>query len=263
MSRSYSKWGWVPLGLFVAVMSTLLQFDPADSGERYARPHSEIPCSECHTMTADLDDGGLAVMDLGRQCRGCHEATLAQGADLGLTFHGDGKRRCVECHSFHQLDRVTARGREFLFAYGNQRLRSQCFACHGKGENPAALTEGHIQAARLFHSDFKYLASLTVSQACLICHSENPAQTSELSTTANQAATPRFAVHGSHPTGVRVSTGNGEPGNRIRADIDPRLRLVDGRIECVTCHSLSAQTRYHLAGFENRTELCRGCHDLD
>ncbi len=263
MSRPLSKWGWLPLGVFVAVMATLLQFDPADSGERYARPHSEIPCSECHTMTAELDDGGLAGMDLGRQCRSCHEAALAQDTDLGLTFHGDGKRGCTECHSFHQLDRVSALGREFLFAYGNQRLRSQCFACHSRRENLAGLSEGHVAAARLFHSDFKYLSGLSASQACLICHSENPALTAEMSGGTGTPLTPRFDPHGSHPTGVRVVTGGGEPGNRIRPTIDRRLRLVDGRIECVTCHSLSAQTQYRLAGFTDRTELCRGCHDLD
>jgi hypothetical protein len=125
------------------------------------------------------------------------------------------------------------------------------------------LSEGHRRAAAIFHRDYRYLNGISVSEACLLCHGTGRAARGELTSLAEGARVPTFDPHGSHPTGIDVRPGRRKAGSRILRNIDPKLELVGGRIECITCHSLTAQTPYRLVEFETRENLCRSCHGID
>ncbi len=94
----------------------------------------------------------------------------------------------------------------------------------------------------------------------MVCHDQGGSRVQALDDVAAEASAPTFDPHGTHPVGMEVKAGRGEPGNRIREAIDPRLMLIEGRMECVTCHSLSARTPNRLVAYEDRDDMCRGCH---
>ncbi|MFQ6008485.1 MAG: hypothetical protein ACE5K8_05970 [Candidatus Zixiibacteriota bacterium] len=133
--------------------------------------------------------------------------------------------------------------------------------------NLSSLSPGHVKAAKLYHSDFIYLSHLSPSEMCLICHSTDRAtvvnDTFFASMFSQEAYVPTVDPHGSHPIGQIVRPGSSELGDRMRMDIDSRLLLPGGRIECITCHSLSTTNDFRADGFVTQNELCRACHDID
>ena len=62
--------------------------------------------------------------------------------------------------------------------------------------------------------------------------------------------------------GVPVDLGAGDHMVSIRRELDPRIRLFDGDMECQTCHQLATRTRYALAAVESPKALCLGCHEF-
>lgn len=177
--------------------------------------------------------------------------------ELALSFHGAKDADCVRCHSFHETSRISLNSVELRFDFSNQVRSAQCFSCHGEGTRTVGLSSGHQAAAELYHSD--QFGGLTASQSCLVCHSESAeALTGLLGKAVTRA--PRFSEHGTHPVGVPVKTGAGRPGNKIRGEIDGRIRIFNGNIECQSCHNLTARTRGRLVAFEESSDLCLGCH---
>jgi hypothetical protein len=229
------------------------------AGDTPRKDHSKIDCIYCHTPVADIASDEIPIFDASKQCGNCHR-TRTSGKETQLTFHVTSSKNCTECHLFHETDRITAGNTSFKFRFDKRSSQmTVCSSCHGLGENPAMISEGHKRAAVLYHADYGQMAGLSPSQACMLCHSEN-ASTNE----ASEGLTiPQFREHDDHPMSVKVVSGEGEPGNRIRFAIDPRLQLFNGKIECQTCHSLTSQSQGRLRDFASFTELCNGCHILD
>jgi hypothetical protein len=123
------------------------------------------------------------------------------------------------------------------------------------------LSEGHRAAAGLFHSDYKMLAGLSPSEACMICHSDQAR--SEIPATLPLSSIPTFERHGTHPTGGEIVLGRQLANSRIRTSLDPDIQLFGGRIECQTCHSLSSGTQFHLIAGTDSTSLCHKCHEMN
>jgi predicted CXXCH cytochrome family protein len=42
--------------------------------------------------------------------------------------------------------------------------------------------------------------------------------------------------------------------------LDPKIRLVDGKIQCTTCHVVSGTQGWATVTLAGRTDLCLGCH---
>lgn len=243
--------------LLMAVASLFVRVGQA--GDTPRKDHSKIDCSYCHSPVADVASDEMPVFDASQQCGNCHQPRTG-AKETQLIFHLANSKHCTDCHSFHETDYITAGTQTFRFRFDKRSSQiSLCASCHGSGENPAMISDGHKRAAVLFHADYGQMAGLTPSQACILCHGEN-ASTNEAS---DGLTIPQFQEHNDHPLGVKVVPGAGEPGNRIRFAIDSRLRLFDGKIECQTCHSLTSQSKGRLRDFSSFTELCSGCHVLD
>lgn len=245
----------------LALLFTVASFyiHVGQAGESQHKNHDSVECSYCHVPVADIVGDEPLVIDLNRNCRTCHAPEKADQTS-GLTFHSSSKP-CSACHSFHAPDQIHAAERTFRYRFDrNSQQRTQCFSCHGDGENLALLSDGHKRAAAVYHSDYTKLTSASPSQSCMLCHSETSSLNAEFT---EGLMIPKFTEHGDHPMGVKVVAGRGEPGNRMRFIIDSRLRLFDGKVECQTCHSLSATTKDRLVPFTSTTELCNGCHLLD
>ncbi len=223
-------------------------------------PHSTADCTICHVTVADIDGAAAAFADASSKCRTCH-LRLDNLNGPELTFHADETRSCLDCHSYHSPDEIAVGDRTFHAQSKRHAQRALCSSCHGVGQDVGMLTEGHRAAAGLFHSDYKILAGLTPSEACLICHSEQT-RSEELAALSPQPV-PIFGQHGSHPTGISIKPGRRLANGRIRDVLDSAIQLYGGRIECQTCHSLSSATQYHLIAGADANGLCLKCHEID
>ncbi|HVP07070.1 MAG TPA: cytochrome c3 family protein [Candidatus Acidoferrum sp.] len=246
--------------LIIPVAPALL-IPNGEAGDFGTAEHQSIPCSNCHSILAATDETSVTASDLGARCHDCHLKLAEADAKSSLRFHQDAKRSCLDCHSFHSTSSISAEGNRFEFVYNNTGQLGECFTCHGQRENLASLSPAHKSAAALFHSNYLAPTGLTPSQLCLVCHTESSAIPPNVLPAGT--AVPRFSDHGYHPLGIIVSPGARASGNRIRAQIDSRIVLFEGRIECQTCHSLTATTRWHLVEFANQTDLCQACHQLE
>ncbi len=192
-------------------------------------------------------------------CLRCHATAIAT-TPAGLPFHADAQAPCVRCHRYHEPDVVqTGRGTLSLASLAGVD-REHCRPCHGAGARRERLSAGHLAAAAIYHGNAAALAPLSPSAACRACHDRDTASSDWLGAVEGQAIA--FAAHSSHPTEIRVRPGQPTAASWIREDIDPRLVLPGGRIECVTCHDLTSGTPDLLVAFERPRDLCLGCHLL-
>jgi predicted CXXCH cytochrome family protein len=223
-------------------------------------PHELADCAMCHVAVASVDGESIPVIDPSTKCRTCH-VRLDEFDSPTLTFHDDQNRPCLDCHSYHSPDEVTVGNRSFHAKARASSQRALCSSCHGVDEDIRAISDGHRAAAGLFHSDYKLLAGISPSEACLLCHSEE-IRPDEIAALA-AGSTPTFERHGTHPTGRTVVLGQQLANSRIRKSIDPDIRLYGGRIECQSCHSLSSADRYHLIAGTDQNTLCLKCHEMN
>jgi len=244
----------------VVLVSFILLVHLSRARQKTTSPHEQVDCTTCHVAVASVDGEVTPFIDPGTKCRNCH-IRLDDFASPALTFHNDYNRPCLDCHSYHSPDEVTVGDRNFHAKARQTSQRALCSSCHGEGENIKALSDGHRAAAGLFHSDYKLLAGISPSEACLLCHSEQ--LPSEEITALASGATPTFSRHGTHPTGRQVVFGRQLANSRIRRAFDPDVRLFGGRIECQSCHSLSSASQYRLLAGTDENSLCLKCHEMD
>lgn len=258
---NFRNWFILTLGsaAFVLTVWYLPPSRTAFSGERFADPHKDIACTNCHALRADINSRGLFGSTFRQECEKCHRAEPVNNSGVPLDFHRYRDKGCPECHSFHDVEKITAAQRDFLVSFENSFQRGQCYSCHGTSVDLSHVSASHRAASELYHSDFRILGRLSPSESCLICHSERRAPVDE-SISALVARAPRFNEHAGHPVGVEVIPGKGEPGNRICLQIDPRIQLFGGRMECQTCHCLSSTKPHRLVNFASKKELCEACH---
>jgi predicted CXXCH cytochrome family protein len=221
--------------------------------------HQQADCAICHTTVADIAGEATAFIDPSAKCRICH-VRLDDLSGPELTFHNSENRRCLDCHNFHSPNEIIVGDRVFHAESSRPAQRALCSSCHGVGEDVRMLSKGHRAAAGLFHSDYRLLAGLSPSEACMVCHSDQVRSETVITLTANSI--PTLQQHGNHPTGVSVILGRQLTYSRIRTSLDPDIQLFGGRVECQTCHSLSSGTQFNLIAGSDRNSLCLKCHDM-
>ncbi len=240
-----------PWFLIVAVVC-LVAVSAAAEGSPAVDAHESLACDSCHMRTAGFGSGPR--IDESR-CLRCHD-TSPKAAPAAAAFHRSDAG-CATCHSFHRPSELRAVDATFEHDFGNPDLARHCNACHGTARGAAGLNEAHRAAAKVYHGNADVLARLTPSEGCLLCHSKHDADPTALRMVST---TPRFNEHASHPYGAVVAPGRSTGGFRIRRDVDPRLPLYDGRMECATCHDITDDAPDLLVRYESPTDLCMGCH---
>lgn len=253
-----------PLPLLITAATALLlaSWAPLAAGQSSGsvppaeNPHQGVDCRRCHLQLADRQEAGLTDPD---RCRSCHPRQSV-GSDQDLGFHGAAAGgRCLECHTFHNPDRIaTGLGEITLTALANLD-RAHCGTCHQPDRDLAALSDAHQAAARLYHEQAGALQDLSPSQACLNCHSGTGATDWQGAAGGRVLA---FSEHATHPFGVAVVPGRGDFAHRIRRELDPRIQLFDQQIQCQTCHNLTATGPDLLVAFPTSKALCLGCHQF-
>jgi predicted CXXCH cytochrome family protein len=68
-----------------------------------------------------------------------------------------------------------------------------------------------------------------------------------------------------HPVGIEYNS-SARPKDlsplRPAGMLPPDVQLPDGRVACISCHDLYAQTPYRLVVTIRGSELCLTCHDM-
>jgi predicted CXXCH cytochrome family protein len=225
-------------------------------GQAMAGGHDQARCNRCHG-----DGAAAGAVSLDREaCTGCHvKAARGDGQPQAL-FHGDQSQSCVRCHRYHDADTVITPGGSLSLAALAGVDREHCRTCHQPQARRDRLSPGHEAAAALYHERAADLAGLSPSAACRACHSQGAGVEAWRHAVEGRAIA--FADHTSHPCEIAVHPGQATVGSRIRPDIDPRLNLPAGQLECVTCHDLTADTPSSLVAFAAPSDLCLGCHQL-
>ncbi len=134
---------------------------------------------------------------------------------------------------------------------------AHCQSCHDQRGTLTSLSSSHRVAAGLYHNEAGQLDNTSPSQACLRCHSNSSNSSWQNETEDGILA---FNTHASHPYSIRVIPGQGNGTNKIRHDIDSRLPLFGGVMECQTCHLLTAGNEDLMIPFPAKYDLCLGCH---
>lgn len=218
-----------------------------------SHPHEAQSCRTCH-----LREAGLAAdLDALREaaCVRCHRDARASLAD-SLGFHRAGAGRCLDCHGFHDSGVTRGRAAGIPIRTARTVATAHCRSCHDPRGDLQELSEGHVAAAEFYHRDTAVLAGQTPSEGCLNCHGDTPGA----DWSAAGGGAPAIREHASHPVGVAVLPGRGAGAAYIRSPLDPRIPLYGGKMECQSCHLLSASTQDRILPVGTRTDLCVGCH---
>lgn len=218
-----------------------------------------------------------AVPPHGHRVRGVDEVTVRAGGSGEVDTHGGG-RDCQSCHSGqtgqgHPSGFVTQRvlppgfrleaGGRFTCRTCHDARRAggalpACGQCHASGFF-AAMADGGTSLRARAHPAAAVSPSADAT-ACLDCHADHAgdgrAGAGRL-VYASARAGPR-----NHPVGLRYERAVAYGGYVDVAVLPREVRLVDGRLSCVSCHrDYSARhgaTVLPTAG----SELCFACHDL-
>lgn len=243
------------LRLLAAVACCLVLGLAGATSRSHAAPaeHEAAACSACHGAGGESFRQSRAGIE--RTCLVCHEVELRRG---NPATHAEVSGNCLTCHAFHSEGNVSPPAAEADFAsLGPNAASDHCVGCHADGASLAKLSPGHLAAAALYHRDRRTLRGLTPSQACLLCHGETPSPewVQELDTEPIP-----LNRHASHPFGVAVSPGDRTEGMPVRSAVDSRIPLFSGRMECTSCHLVSAGRDDLLRPFPAQYDLCLGCH---
>lgn len=101
-------------------------------------------------------------------------------------------------------------------------------------------------------------AVLGDSNGCLACHDGVIAKNSS----AFGAGVSIHAQKGNHPVLMSYDRAHQQRPMAFvtPAALDPKLQLVDGKVQCITCHVVSTQQEWTTISLMGRRDFCLGCH---
>lgn len=246
-------------------------------------PHAftDADCGICHDMSAT--GKVLSTKRASATCTPCHN-NLTEGAYMhpidsrpntvgiasGFPLSEKGNITCSTCHDVHSSPRTPFSTKSY-FLRSFERGKAFCDLCHSlkpssKSSHQAVLTQAHFQAKESETDSF--LGIDPISKSCLTCHDGSLGSAVALNSGlwGHQGS---LLPHdgGSHPIGMdyemtRMKHG---PKTDLRPlfDVDPRIKLFDGKVGCGSCHDPFSRLSKNLVMSDWRSSLCLSCHALD
>ena len=222
-------------------------------------------CRDCHLAktTIDKSNAGILVADQEALCGGCHKNALTASHPSGIKpgspippefpLDWKGDMTCSTCHDVHASDPVKLRV--------NRQGKALCQSCHDQ-EFFARMKDGGSSIMNFGHLDAR--ASLigdidNFSIQCMACHEL-------LAGDLQVRATGRVIRHNgnrvNHPVGMSYADSVSFGGYRPEARLKGAIRLPDGKVSCISCHSGYSELHGKLVIDNQKDELCFSCHDL-
>ena len=227
-------------------------------------------------MATTVDDGHTPIVWTDADCRSCHELKqpiFSHPVDVRPSMPvpdflplENNQLACTTCH----LDDATTHARSRSTHDGMLRTgltdRAFCRQCHnGSTSGDTSAHAALLDRAHLPWEDRRSTGSSAFSSPlgttsdpdraardCLGCH--------------DGAIGPQ--IGNSHPTGIRYMVGV-RRGSRAGRDstltsaerLDPRIRLFNNKVECQSCHSPYSKRAKLLVVANDRSQMCRSCHN--
>ena len=254
------KFGWV---VFFLVLFGLAH--TATSAIKEPHQFSEKECGMCH-LDINKNPVGLKAMS-SSACESCHSGTkqkLSHPIDISPKISvppdmplEDGRLGCITCHFVHPFSNKLNK-----FSYSLLRKPGKgkifCNVCHKFNENSHIVYENlHIESYRLgnLRSSFD-----TYTLQCIECHADKIATCTGFV----------YAGKWQHNSSLKFNNKIGVSYVRIsnikprkfnpRNMLSPKIRLVNDKIGCGTCHNASSREKFMLVMSNERSRLCFGCH---
>ena len=193
----------------------------------------------------------------------------------GWPLNADGTISCLTCHE--QLPPLQGARRAYLRDFDDDLMDADdfCMKCHAAGGERSAAAM-HWMAVRTAHlmPDAEQLSPSGAggpgldahSRRCMACHDGVSASDADNTTPWNRGRGYLGDKQRNHPVGVRYPS-------RPPRDFAVRFRpvallprnvcLPGGRVSCISCHDIYAESRSLLTVPIERSALCLTCHDLD
>ena len=240
---------------------------------------TEDQCMTCHAVkpVKGKRDTLRMVASVKSLCARCHDkqenaishpveivpARVVPPVDLPLSW--EGKMTCSTCHDIHSAP-IPGFGGKWLFLRRQTVGAAFCSSCHagadtGKGDS-------HTQALGVAH--MKYIPSAEgtridkASMTCLSCHDGSLGSANDVNSGSwkHGVRMSPFDPEGSHPIGVNYARAMRKHGGlRPVSQLNPAIKLIDGKVSCRSCHDMYATTYKKLVVTMSGSRLCFECHD--
>lgn len=269
------------LALGTAILAYAFVHLASSAFQKGGHDFTEEQCRECHSYAPVKGDSRARMMNrpISVLCEGCHKRrkddTLSHPvemrpmdvtppADLPLSW--DGKVTCSTCHDIHAASSISTPAKEhYLRRAGG---RAFCESCHNAGVATAAERSRHSQSLSVAHMDgLEETAGRAdnISLICLSCHdgSTGPNANVQIGKFGHGAGGDSAATELSHPVGVNYRKAMLRRGGLHPPEqLDRKIRLVKGRVSCVSCHDIYYSRQQMLLAVPARgASLCLECHD--
>lgn len=262
-----------------------------EDNRRIELHHFDLPCESCHdpanaTETDKLQGQSIWQMsaDVNGACTSsCHEYNRILNHPVGVSvsavaadempLDSSGQMTCLTCHYDDYSSAEIVEGdddRMLLVPFGDEL----CARCHarmpqtGRGGSHWSFGDkahlGSINPQSIREDEMARLDGEIdqESHTCLGCHEEVTVTVPGYNETSAEKAA-RWRKMKDHPIGMDYSRiametyteYNYPPGN---AD---RIRMFDGKVGCGSCHSVYSGIEKLLVVRNDRSFLCRQCHN--
>ncbi|NIA12674.1 MAG: hypothetical protein GWP08_01245 [Nitrospiraceae bacterium] len=233
-------------------------------------------CDDCHLndpeQPGDESRKMLLVEDVDALCRRCHplDKGLSHPSNVPaldktsekLPLDWAGRITCATCHYTHRRNRPDVTG---YLIRTEKTGRVFCEACHSdlmgdaRGRHSGILNRSHLGATgtRVRAGGFFDVLSLQ----CLACHDGTVAQASSPGGRSMGGSWQHAQIGLSHPIGVAYPPSDHRARQyRATAELDPRIRLFEGKLGCCSCHEPYSNERHGLIMSNKGSALCLACH---
>jgi len=237
-------------------------------------------CVDCHAVTPVKGDRQTLRMtaSIDTLCRRCHKKNddplshpvemipvdITLPADLPLSL--EGKMTCSTCHDIHASPQPGVdRGSYYLRRA--EIGQAFCRACH---RDNAIITEkvgshaGALEVAHMTYAEGTIGHIDKVSRTCMSCHDGSIGTTAEVKTGRwrhGVRLSSGYDARGSHPIGVSYRGAVKWGGMRPLERVNPKIKLIKGRIGCTSCHDIYSKQNKKLVVSNAGSGLCLECHD--
>lgn len=192
----------------------------------------------------------------------------------GWPLDADGSITCITCHTAvpSLIGRPHPRLRDF--DESTSEPTEFCMRCHALGDEPSAATMHWLALGRAHVMDEQKREVRSCSagrgldrqtKECLGCHDGVSARESRNPTPWNRGRGYTGVKQREHPVGVRYPSrprkGRGVP-FRPASLLPKHVPLPEGKVGCVSCHDLYADSERLLTVPISGSRLCLTCHDL-
>ncbi len=237
----------------------------------------EGKCSFCHLGEKQPE---LLTASPDFLCKSCHQDVTERSHPSDFFVKRkinsrfplmNGKMTCITCHYAHKAygsenkAKRRAENYPYLLRY-REAGKAFCMQCHKIDELCDECESYHSTSFGLAHTKVDSPEVLKIldrsSRDCMSCHNGVIASSGgdEVSVVWNHTT----GIGLSHPIGVNYELVYQKDPERYYppSALPPEIRLINGKVECLTCHDHYSKIRGKLVMSNRKSRLCLSCHNL-